>query len=92
MGMQTGENEQGLRKILDMTRLMGIGVLGLHFYYYCYGGFEAWGWKSDCRIGCWSMSGGLDCSKVFCCPKSLRWGFWRFLCWESEGGKTKKPI
>ena len=43
MGMQTGENEQGLRKILDMTRLMGIGVLGLHFYYYCYGVFEAWG-------------------------------------------------
>lgn len=24
--MQTGENEQALRKILDMTRLMGIAV------------------------------------------------------------------
>ncbi|MCE7054734.1 YWFCY domain-containing protein [Algoriphagus sp. AGSA1] len=43
MGMQTGENEQGLRKILDMTRLMGVGVLGLHFYYYCYATFKDWG-------------------------------------------------
>ena len=40
--MSTGENEQGLRKILDMTRLMGIVILGLHFYYYCYKAFEQW--------------------------------------------------
>lgn len=40
--MNTGENEQGLRKILDMTRLISIVVLGLHFYYYCYRAFEAW--------------------------------------------------
>jgi hypothetical protein len=40
--MQTGENEQGLRKILDMTRLISIVVLGLHFYYYCYRAFEQW--------------------------------------------------
>ena len=36
MGMQTGESEQGLRKILDMTRLISIVMLGIHFYYYCY--------------------------------------------------------
>jgi hypothetical protein len=47
MGMQTGENEQGLRKILDMTRLMGIGVLGLHFYFFCYATFNDWGLKSE---------------------------------------------
>lgn len=40
--MNTGENEQGLRKILDMTRLMSIVVLGIHFYYYCYKAFEQW--------------------------------------------------
>ncbi|HTE11597.1 MAG TPA: conjugal transfer protein MobC [Chitinophagaceae bacterium] len=40
--MHTGENEQGLRKILDMTRLISIVVLGLHFYYYCYKAFEEW--------------------------------------------------
>lgn len=42
MGMQTGENEQALRKILDMTRLMGIVVLTLHYYYYCYASFLEW--------------------------------------------------
>lgn len=47
MGMQTGENEQGLRKILDMTRLMGIGVMGLHFYFFCYVTFRDWGLASD---------------------------------------------
>lgn len=38
----TGENEQGLRKIIDLTRIISIGVLVLHFYYCCYAAFEAW--------------------------------------------------
>jgi hypothetical protein len=42
MGMQTGENEQALRKILDMTRLISIVLLGLHFYYYGYAAFKHW--------------------------------------------------
>jgi len=42
MAMQTGENEQALRKILDMTRLISIVVLGIHFYYYCYAAFREW--------------------------------------------------
>ncbi|GAB3910599.1 conjugal transfer protein MobC [Mucilaginibacter boryungensis] len=40
--MQTGENEQALRKILDMTRMISMIILGLHFYYYCYKAFETW--------------------------------------------------
>ncbi|RTY77474.1 conjugal transfer protein TraG [Flavobacterium sp. LS1P28] len=40
--MQTGENEQALRKILDMTRLISIIVLVIHFYYYCYVAFREW--------------------------------------------------
>jgi len=40
--MQTGENEQALRKILDMTRLIGIIILGKHCYYYCFAAFEEW--------------------------------------------------
>ncbi len=46
MAMHTGENEQALRKILDMTRLISITILIIHFYYYCYSAFELWGWKS----------------------------------------------
>jgi len=40
--MNTGEDERGLRKILDMTRLMSIVILGLHFYYVCYQAFDEW--------------------------------------------------
>jgi len=40
--MQTGENDQAMRKILDMTRLISIAVLLLHFYVTCYGAFVGW--------------------------------------------------
>jgi hypothetical protein len=46
MVMQTGENEQALRKILDMTRLISIVILVIHFYYYCYAAFQDWGLSS----------------------------------------------
>jgi uncharacterized membrane protein YgdD (TMEM256/DUF423 family) len=42
----TGENEQGLRKILDFTRFASIFILLLHFYYYCYAAFKHWEIKS----------------------------------------------
>lgn len=38
--MSTGENEQGLRKIMDMTRWIAIFILVLHFYYYLYAWFK----------------------------------------------------
>lgn len=38
----TGENEQGLRKIIDLTRFASIFILLLHFYYFCYRAFEQW--------------------------------------------------
>jgi hypothetical protein len=44
--MQTGENDQAMRKILDMTRLISIAVLLLHFYETCYGTFAHWHWVS----------------------------------------------
>jgi hypothetical protein len=44
--MQTGENDQAMRKILDMTRLISIAVLLLHFYETCYGAFAQWHWVS----------------------------------------------
>ena len=40
--MDTGENSQGLRKILDLTRIISITVLLLHFYYFCYDAFYRW--------------------------------------------------
>jgi hypothetical protein len=40
--MNTGENEQALRKIVDMTRLCSIVLLLLHVYYYMHEGFVNW--------------------------------------------------
>ncbi|WP_423147905.1 conjugal transfer protein MobC [Rubrolithibacter danxiaensis] len=45
--MHTGENEQALRKILDMTRLISIAILVIHFYYYCYSAFHEWQFTSS---------------------------------------------
>ena len=42
----TGENEQGLRKILDFTRFASTFILLLYFYYYCYAAFKHWQIKS----------------------------------------------
>ena len=47
MALQTGENEQALRKILDMTRLMSLTLLSFHFYYFCYSVFRDWGLYSS---------------------------------------------
>lgn len=38
--MQTGENEQALRKIIDFTRLLSIAILIIHFYLICYATFQ----------------------------------------------------
>lgn len=45
--MNTGENEQGLRKILDFTRLSAMVILFLHFYFYCYQAFNSWEWTAE---------------------------------------------
>ena len=42
MSTSSGENEMGLKKILDFTRLTAITILLLHLYYYCYSAFKSW--------------------------------------------------
>ncbi|WP_018612090.1 conjugal transfer protein MobC [Segetibacter koreensis] len=42
MASPTGENEQGLRKIIDLTRMISIIILLLHFYFTCYATFKEW--------------------------------------------------
>jgi len=41
--MNTGEDTQGLRKIMDLTRLISIAILVIHIYLSCYRAFEYWG-------------------------------------------------
>ncbi|MDB5088767.1 MAG: type secretory pathway VirD4 component-like protein [Mucilaginibacter sp.] len=44
--MQTGEDTQGLRKIIDLTRLISLVILSIHFYSTCYQAFAGWGWTA----------------------------------------------
>ena len=45
--MGTGENEQGLRKIMDLTRLISLAILLMHFYYHCYDTVKQWGYTVE---------------------------------------------
>jgi hypothetical protein len=38
--MATGENEQGLRKIIDFTRMLSFAILTVHIYLSCYSFFK----------------------------------------------------
>ncbi len=38
----TGENDNDLRKVLDLTRILSVSLLLLHFYFTCYAAFEQW--------------------------------------------------
>jgi len=44
--MQTGEDIQALRKIVDFTRLISLTILSVHLYIYCYQFFEQLGWTA----------------------------------------------
>ncbi|MBS1501515.1 MAG: YWFCY domain-containing protein [Bacteroidetes bacterium] len=44
--MNTGEDIQGLRKIVEFTRLISIGILVIHFYIVCYHAFAKWQWTA----------------------------------------------
>ena len=44
--MQTGEDTQGLRKIVEFTRLISIFILVIHFYISCYTAFGDWHWTA----------------------------------------------
>lgn len=45
--MQTGEDTQGLRKIIDFTRLISIFILAIHFYISCYAAFREWQFTAE---------------------------------------------
>jgi hypothetical protein len=45
--MQTGEDIQGLRKIIDFTRLISLFILSIHFYISCYTAFLHWHWTAQ---------------------------------------------
>lgn len=45
--MNTGEDTQSLRKIIEFTRLISIFILSIHFYMCCYLAFKQFGWTAE---------------------------------------------
>lgn len=45
--MNTGENDQALRKIIDMTRMCSMVILLMHFYFHCHEAFRQWGYTLE---------------------------------------------
>jgi len=90
MAMQTGENEQALRKILDMTRLIAIVILIIHFYYYCYGAFAAWGLVSEFSDRLLGNIRNTGMFRHFHNSKLIALGFLAISLLGARGGKDEK--
>jgi len=60
--MNTGEDVQGLRKIIDFTRLLSLCILSIHFYLACYQVFEDLGWTSVITT---KIMGNIGTTKLF---------------------------
>ena len=60
--MNTGEDLQGLRKIIDFTRLLSLFILVIHFYLACYQVFESFGWTSVLGT---KIMGNIASTKLF---------------------------
>lgn len=45
--MDTGEDKQGLRKIIDLTRMISLAILSVHLYLICYQAFKECGLTAE---------------------------------------------
>ncbi|WP_184550998.1 YWFCY domain-containing protein [Mucilaginibacter sp. FT3.2] len=85
--MNTGEDTQGLRKIIDLTRLISLVILSIHFYIICYQAFREWHWTAvftDRIIGNVAKTG------FFNDPLRPKLAALLFLCISLLGAKGKK--
>ncbi|WEK20399.1 MAG: conjugal transfer protein MobC [Candidatus Pedobacter colombiensis] len=67
--MNTGEDAQGLRKIIDLTRLISLVILAIHFYLVCYQAFLEWGIMSAITDKLFSNIGKIGLFKSLLLPK-----------------------
>lgn len=88
--MQTGENEQALRKILDMTRLISLVILGLHFYYYCYHAFQLWHLTAAISDNLLKNIANTGLFKSFLVSKLIALGFLIISLLGSKGRKDER--
>lgn len=67
--MNTGEDIQGLRKIIDFTRLISLFILSIHFYISCYQAFHQWGFTAEITDKIISNISKTGLFKSFILPK-----------------------
>lgn len=67
--MNTGEDAQGLRKIIDLTRLISLVILAIHFYLVCYQAFLEWGLISKITDRLFSNMARIALFKSLLLPK-----------------------
>jgi hypothetical protein len=88
--MQTGENEQALRKILDMTRLMSLIILFLHCYHECYSAFYSWGLYTHLTDGILANIGATGLLATLIRPKLFALGLLVISLFGAKGRKDEK--
>ncbi len=78
--MQTGEDIQGLRKIIDLTRLISLFILAIHFYILCYKAFRELGLTAEitdrlvgniAKLGLFDGLFRAKCAALLCLAISL---------------------
>lgn len=85
--MQTGENEQGLRRVMDLTRAISIAMLALHCYFYCYGAFKHWQLTATISD---RILGNLVQTGLFSFPAKSKWIALGFLLLSLLGTRGRK--
>jgi hypothetical protein len=69
--MDTGENQQALRSLIDLVRKGSLVLLVLHYYVFCYAAFEQWGLTTRIvkdiliNFGRTGLFNNLQVSKIF---------------------------
>ncbi|MGZ3839286.1 MAG: conjugal transfer protein MobC [Flavisolibacter sp.] len=87
----TGENEQALRKIMDLTRFAGIAVLLLHFYHVCYRTFVYWGWRAGLTDRLMQNLARTGLFRLPVTAKCLALCLLMIAVWGHQGRRDKKP-
>jgi len=85
--MNTGEDTQALRKIIDLTRFISLIILSIHFYLTCYQAFVHWGWTTDFTN---RLLGNIAKTGLFSGGLKPKLAALLFLCISLLGAKGKK--
>ncbi|MFI5162346.1 MAG: conjugal transfer protein MobC [Sphingobacteriales bacterium] len=88
--MSTGENEQAMRKILDMTRVISVAILSLHFYFECYRAFQQWHLSTPLLDNAMVFVIRTGLLSSFIKPKLISLGFLAVALFGVQGKKDEK--